>query len=54
MELRQENYDGALRLMKRATTLPGKRLVLRGVVVEANLRKVFYPTLNILLLTTEF
>lgn len=25
MELRQENYDGALRLMKRATTLPGKR-----------------------------
>ena len=25
MELRQENYDGSLRLMKRATTLPGKR-----------------------------
>ena len=25
MELRHENFDGALRLMRRATTLPGKR-----------------------------
>jgi len=25
MELRQENYNGALRLMRRSTTLPGKR-----------------------------